>query len=190
MNHLSDLNNRGVADILIVACDGLKGLPEAITTLWPAATVQLCVVHLVRSSLKYASKKYWSPITKQLKQIYTAPTVQAAETAFQELCAEWEESYPAMIQLWRTSWEHCIPFLDYPPELRRIVYTTNAIESLNARFRQATRRRGHFPNEQAALKVLYLVITLKNRSNITGKNGRMETSTEHSRGAAQGSVDT
>lgn len=171
MNHLSDLKNRGVADILIVACDGLKGLPEAITALWPAAAVQLCVVHLVRSSLKYASKKYWGPIAKQLKQIYTAPNVQAAETAFADFCAEWEERYPAIIRLWRSSWEHFIPFLDYPPELRRIVYTTNAIESLNARFRQATRRRGHFPNEQAALKVLYLVITnpLKNRSNITGK---------------------
>jgi transposase-like protein len=104
-------------------------------------------------------------------KIYTAPNAQAAETAFADFCAEWEERYPAMIRLWRTSWEHFIPFLDYPPELRRIVYTTNAIESLNARFRQATRRRGHFPNEQAALKVLYLVLInpLKNRSNITGK---------------------
>lgn len=171
LNHLADLKNRGVEDILLVACDGLKGLPEAITTLWPAATVQLCVVHLVRASLRYASKKYWGPITKQLKQIYTAPTAGAAETAFAEFCTEWEDHYPAMIRLWRNSWEQFVPFLQYPPELRKLVYTTNAIESLNARFRQATRRRGHFPNEQAALKVLYLVIKnpLKNRSNITGK---------------------
>ena len=171
LNHLSDLKNRGVEDILLVACDGLKGLPEAITTLWPAATVQLCVVHLVRASLRYASKKYWGPITKQLKQIYTAPTPDAAQAVFAEFCAEWEDRYPAMIRLWRTSWEQFTPFLSYPPELRKLVYTTNAIESLNARFRQATRRRGHFPNEQAALKVLYLVIKnpLKNRSNITGK---------------------
>lgn len=171
LNHLSDLKNRGVADVLIVACDGLKGLPEAITTLWPAATVQLCVVHLVRASLRYASKKYWAPITKQLKTIYTAPTVAAAEAVFAEFCDEWEEMYPAMIRLWRTSWEQFVPFLDFPPELRKLVYTTNAIESLNARFRQATRRRGHFPNEQAALKILYLVIKnpLKNRSNITGR---------------------
>ncbi|RSM56892.1 IS256 family transposase [Kibdelosporangium aridum] len=171
LNHLSDLKNRGVEDILIVACDGLKGLPEAIATLWPHATVQLCVVHLVRASLRYASKKYWASITKQLKQIYTAPTPDAAEAAFAEFCAEWEDRYPAMIRLWRNSWDQFTPFLEFPPELRKLVYTTNAIESLNARFRQATRRRGHFPNEQAALKVLYLVIKnpLKNRSNITGK---------------------
>lgn len=171
MNHLADLKNRGVEDILIVACDGLKGLPEAISGLWPQAEVQLCVVHLVRASLRYASKKHWSTITKQLKLIYTAPTADAAEIVFGDFCAEWEEKYPAMIRLWRNSWEQFTPFLAYPPELRKLVYTTNAIESLNSRFRQATRRRGHFPNDQAALKVLYLVIRnpLKNRSNITGK---------------------
>ncbi|GAB3512512.1 IS256 family transposase [Amycolatopsis cihanbeyliensis] len=171
LNHLSDLKNRGVEDVLIVACDGLKGLPEAIAALWPQAEVQLCVVHLVRASLRYASKKYWSAITKRLKLIYTAPTAEAAEVEFVEFCAEWEERYPAMVRLWRNSWEQFTPFLAHPPELRRLVYTTNAIESLNARFRQATRRRGHFPNDQAALKVLYLVINnpLKNRSNITGK---------------------
>lgn len=171
LNHLSDLKNRGVEDILIVACDGLKGLPDAITALWPLAEVQLCVGHLVRASLRYASKKYWSAITKQLKLIYTAPSQEVAEAEFADFCTEWEDKYPAMIRLWRTSWEQFTPFLAYPPELRRLVYTTNAIESLNSRFRHATRRRGHFPNEQAALKVLYLVIQnpLKNRSNITGK---------------------
>lgn len=171
MNYLSDLKNRGVEDILIVACDGLKGLPDAITALWPRSEVQLCVVHLLRASLRYASKKYWSAITKRLKLIYTAPNLEVAEAEFTDFCAEWEDKYPAMIRLWRTSWEQFTPFLAYPPELRRLVYTTNAIESLNSRFRQATRRRGHFPNEQAALKVLYLVIQnpLKNRSNITGK---------------------
>lgn len=149
----------------------MKGLPEAISALWPQAEVQLCVVHLVRASLRYASKKYWPAITKRLKLIYTAPTVEAAEVEFAEFCNEWENKYPAMIRLWRHSWEQFTPFLAYPPELRKLVYTTNAIESLNSRFRQATRRRGHFPNEQAALKVLYLVIKnpLKNRSNITGK---------------------
>lgn len=171
MNHLSDLKNRGVQDVLIVACDGLKGLPEAISALWPQAEVQLCVVHLVRASLRYASKKHWSAITKRLKLIYTAPTVQAAEAEFNEFRTEWESKYPAMIRLWHNSWEQFTPFLAYPPELRKLVYTTNAIESLNSRFRQATRRRGHFPNDQAALKVLYLVIKnpLKNRSNVTGK---------------------
>ena len=171
LNHLSDLKNRGVEDILIVACDGLKGLPEAISALWPQTEVQLCVVHLVRASLRYASKKHWSTITKRLKLIYTAPTVEAAEVEFSDFCTEWDNKYPAMTRLWRNSWEQFTPFLAYPPELRKLVYTTNAIESLNSRFRQATRRRGHFPNDQAALKVLYLVINnpLKNRSNITGK---------------------
>ena len=171
MNHLADLKNRGVEDIMLVACDGLKGLPDAIAALWPAATVQLCVVHLVRASLRYASRKYWGQITRQLKAMYTAATVDAAEEYFAEFSAEWEDTYPAMIRMWRSSWEQFTPFLAYPPELRKVVYTTNAIESLNARFRQATRRRGHFPNEQAALKVLYLVIRnpLKNRSNITGR---------------------
>jgi putative transposase len=128
-------------------------------------------VHLVRASLRYAAKKYWAPITKQHKNIYTAPNSRAAEAEFARFCEEWDDAYPAMVRLWRTSWEEFIPFLEFPPELRKLVYTTNAIESLNAKFRQATRRRGHFPNEQAALKMLYLVITnpLKNRFNITGK---------------------
>ena len=125
----------------------------------------------MRASLRYASKKYWSAITKRLKLIYTAPNQETAEAEFVDFCAEWEDTYPAMIRLWRSNWEQFTPFLAYPPELRKLVYTTNAIESLNSRFRQAARRRGHFPNEQAALKVLYLVIQnpLKNRSNITGQ---------------------
>jgi putative transposase len=171
MAHLGELRNRGVGDILIVCCDGLKGLPESITATWPQASVQLCVVHLVRGSLKYASKRYWSQIAGQLKDIYTAPTVDAAKSRFDEFALEWEDRYPAMIRMWRSNWEEFIPFLSFPPAIRKIVYTTNAIESLNARFRQACRRRGHFPNDQAAMKVLYLVIRnpLKNRSNITGR---------------------
>ncbi|TCP47207.1 mutator family transposase, partial [Tamaricihabitans halophyticus] len=171
INHLSDLKPRGVEDICLIACDGLKGLPEALNTLWPAADVQLCVVHLVRASLRYASKKYWGQIAKSLKGIYTAPTLDAAQALFGEFAHEWEERYPAMIRMWRTNWENFTPFLEFPPDIRKLVYTTNQIESLNARFRQATRRRGHFPTQQAALKVLYLVIKnpLKNRTNITGK---------------------
>ncbi len=171
INHLSDLKSRGVEDICLIACDGLKGLPEALNSLWPAADVQLCVVHLVRASLRYASKRYWSQITKSLKEIYTAPTLDAAGALFDEFATEWENRYPAMIRMWRDNWENFIPFLAFPPDIRKLVYTTNQIESLNARFRQATRRRGHFPTEQAALKVLYLVIKtpLKNRTNITGK---------------------
>jgi len=171
MNVLTELRNRGVADVLICCCDGLKGLPEAIAEVWPQATVQECVVHLVRSSLRYASRKHWGSITKALRTIYTAPTIDAAEARFAEFEESWGHLYPAIIRLWRSSWEQFTPFLTFPPEIRKIIYTTNAVESLNARFRQATRRRGHFPNEQAALKVLYLVIRTpqKNRTNITGR---------------------
>jgi transposase-like protein len=148
-----------------------KGLPEAINQIWPQATVQQCVVHLVRASLRYASKGHWSQITKQLREVYTTPTEAAAEERFTEFDESWGAKYPAIIRLWRSSWEQFTPFLTFPPEIRKIIYTTNAIESLNARFRQATRRRGHLPTEQAALKVLYLVIRSphKNQANMTGK---------------------
>jgi transposase-like protein len=171
MTMLTDLRNRGVADVLIVCCDGLKGLPDAIRVTWPEATVQTCVVHLVRNSLRYASKKYWSQITKQMRAIYTAPTVEAAEVRFADFAEAWRGLYPAMIASWEAAWGEFVPFLEFPVELRTIVYTTNAIESLNARFRRAVRHRGHFPNEQAALKVLYLVATRRqaNRENMTGK---------------------
>jgi putative transposase len=159
MTMLTELKNRGVADALIVCCDGLKGLPEAIRVTWPDATVQTCVVHLVRNSLRYASKKHWQAITSGLRKIYTADTVAEAEAEarFAEFSEEWKPIYPAMIQSWENSWVEFVPFLEFPKELRQIVYTTNAIESLNARFRRAVRHRGHFPNEQAAMKVLYLV---------------------------------
>jgi putative transposase len=171
MTMLSELKNRGIADALIVCCDGLKGLPDAIRVTWPEATVQTCVVHLVRNSLRYASKKYWAQITRQLREIYTAPTVAAAEQRFEEFSTEWKPLYPALIQSWEQSWREFVPFLDYPLELRKIVYTTNAIESLNARFRRAVRHRGHFPNEQAAMKVLYLVATTRrpNRADLIGR---------------------
>jgi putative transposase len=171
MTMLTELRNRGIGDALIVCCDGLKGLPDAIRATWPDATVQTCVVHLVRNSLRYASKKHWSSITRQMRIIYTAPTVEAADAAFGEFADAWRETYPAMIRSWETSWNEFVPFLEFPTELRKIVYTTNAIESLNSRFRRSVRRRGHFPNEQAALKVLYLVATQRrpNRENMTGK---------------------
>jgi transposase-like protein len=171
MSMLTELKNRGVADALIVCCDGLKGLPDAIRVTWPDATVQTCVVHMVRNSLRYASKKHWSAITRQMRAIYTAPTVDAAQAHFVDFAETWRDTYPAMISSWENSWAEFVPFLEFPVELRKIVYTTNAIESLNARFRRAVRHRGHFPNEQAALKVLYLVATQRrpNRENLTGK---------------------
>lgn len=171
MTMLTELRNRGVADVLITCCDGLKGLPDAIRTVWPLTTVQTCVVHLVRNSLRYASKKHWPQITKGLRGIYTAPTVPAAEARFAEFAEEWGGKYPAMINSWESAWNEFVPFLEFPVELRKIVYTTNSIESLNARFRRAVRHRGHFPTDQAALKVLYLVAIerQKNRENMTGQ---------------------
>jgi putative transposase len=168
---LTELRNRGLQDALIVCCDGLKGLPESIRLTWPEATVQTCVVHMVRNSLRYSSKKHWSKITAAMREIYTAPTVAAAEARFAEFADDWEQTYPAMIQAWRSVWQEFVPFLEFPAELRKVVYTTNAIESLNARFRRAVRHRGHFPNEQSALKVLYLVATQrrKNRADLSGK---------------------
>ena len=171
MNMLTELRNRGVADALIVCCDGLQGLPDAIRATWPEATVQTCVVHLVRNSLRYASKKHWGQITRELREIYTAPTAAVAEVRFGEFAETWRATYPAMVRSWENSWGEFVPFLEFPIELRKIVYTTNAIESLNARFRRAVRHRGHFPNEQAAMKVLYLVANQRrpNRSNLVGK---------------------
>jgi putative transposase len=171
MTMLTELRNRGIGDALIVCCDGLKGLPDAIRVTWPDATVQTCIVHMVRNSLRYASKKHWGAITRQMRKIYEAPTVEAAQAHFDEFAEQWRDTYPAMIRSWETSWAEFVPFLEFPVELRKIVYTTNAVESLNARFRKAVRHRGHFPNEQAALKVLYLVATTRrpNRANMTGR---------------------
>jgi putative transposase len=168
---LTELRNRGMHDALVVCCDGLKGLPDSIRATWPQATVQTCVVHMVRNSLTYASKKHWQPITKAMREIYTASTVDVALERFKQFSDDWKQKYPAMIQSWERVWGEFVPFLEFPVELRKVVYTTNAIESLNARFRKAVRHRGHFPNEQSAMKVLYLVATTKrhNRENLTGQ---------------------
>jgi putative transposase len=144
--------------VCIVVCDGLRGLPDAIEATWPPAVVQTCIVHLLRNSFRYASRKDWSAISKDLKPVYQAPTEQAALDAFAEFSSAWEGRYPAIIKLWESAWAEFVPFLSFDPEIRTIICTTNAIESLNARFRRAVRARGHFPTEQAALKCLYLVI--------------------------------
>ena len=168
---LTELRNRGVQDTFIVCCDGLKGLPDAIRATWPLAEVQLCVVHLIRSSLRFTAKKHWGPICRELREIYTAPSEAAARARFDEFTAAWGDRYPALVATWNSAWAEFVPFLEFPVELRTIVYTTNAIESLNARFRKAVRHRSHFPNEQAAMKVLYLVANQRrpNRTNLTGK---------------------
>jgi transposase-like protein len=155
---LSELKSRGVADVCIVCCDGLTGLPDAIGVVWPAAVVQLCVVHLIRASLRYASRKYWTPLAKDLRTIYTAADQAAAAAALEAFAASWQDRYPAIIKLWRAHWAEFTPFLAFPPEVRRVIYTTNLIESMNARLRKVTRNRGQFPSEQAALKVLYLAV--------------------------------
>jgi putative transposase len=155
---LTEIKNRGVADVCIVVCDGLPGLPEAIEAAWPKALVQTCVIHLLRNSFRYASRRDWPAIAKDLKPIYTAATEAAALERFGEFAATWESRYPAIVKLWEHAWEEFTPFLRFDPEIRAIIYTTNAIESLNARFRRAVRARGHFPNEQAALKCLFLTI--------------------------------
>jgi transposase-like protein len=153
---LTEIRNRGVRDICILVCDGLTGLPDAVNQVWPEAIVQTCIVHLLRNSYKYASKKDWAAIARDLKPVYTAPSESAALDRFADFSAAWEKKYPAIIGLWERSWAEMVPFLRFHIEIRRIVCTTNAIESMNARFRRAVNARGHFPNEQAALKVLYL----------------------------------
>lgn len=155
---LSELKNRGVRDVCIVVCDGLTGLPEAIGQVWPAAITQTCIVHLLRNTYRYASKADWAALAKDLKPVYTAPSEQAALDAFAEFSAKWERKYPAIIRLWTNAWPEMVPFLQFDTEIRKIICTTNAIESLNARFRRAVNARGHFPTEQAALKVLYLTV--------------------------------
>jgi putative transposase len=168
--YLTELRNRGVEDVFMVCSDGLKGMTDAIEQVWPLAVHQQCVVHLVRASLRYTNRKDWQKITPALREIYTAPTVAAAETRLEAFADEFGDRYPAVIKLWRQSWPQFVPFLDYDHEVRKVLYTTNIIESLNARFRQAARRRGHFPTEQAAMKVLYLVVQQRRKSgSITGR---------------------
>jgi transposase-like protein len=154
---LTDLKNRGVKDTFFVVCDGLKGLPEVVTNVWPQAIVQTCIIHLIRNTFRLTSRKYWDELKRDLKPIYTAVNAAAARAAFEDLAEKWGPRYPAVIRLWDNAWSEFIPFLDYDVEIRQVICSTNAIESLNARYRRAIKARGHFPNEQAALKCLYLV---------------------------------
>ncbi len=155
---LTEIKNRGTDDVCIVVCDGLKGLPEAIEATWPLAVIQTCVLHLIRNTFRLASRRDWDKMARDLRPVYTAPTEQAAKERLNEFHATWGERYPAIKGLWDNAWAEFVPFLDYSPEIRRVIYSTNAIESLHARMRRATRARGHFTNEQAALKCLYLVV--------------------------------
>jgi putative transposase len=155
---LNDLRRRGVHDVLISCVDGLKGFPEAIEAVFPAAWVQTCIVHLIRASLRYVNYRDRKKVTSALRPIYTAPNAEAALTELERFDGEWGERYPATVNAWRTSWEHVIPFLSLPDELRKAVYTTNTIEGLHRQIRKAIKTRGHFPDEQAATKLIYLAI--------------------------------
>jgi putative transposase len=155
----NDLKTRGVEDILIAVVDGLTGLADAIEAAFPKTTVQTCLVHLIRNSLDYASWKDRKQIAAALRPIYTAVSAEAAALALEEFAAgPWGQKHPTIVQSWRRAWSHVIPFFAFPPAVRRVIYTTNAIESLHMRLRQIIKTRGHFPNDEAALKLLWLAL--------------------------------
>ena len=155
---LTELKNRGVEDILIASIDGLKGFPEAIESVFPKTQVQLCIVHLVRGSLRFVAWKERKAVARDLRTIYRAPSLEAAETALEAFSERWDERFPMISRKWRANWANLTPFFDYPPEIRKVIYTTNAIEALNAQLTKVTRKRGAFPTPEAVRKVLYLAI--------------------------------
>ena len=159
MQVLSELKQRGVQDILLCCVDGLKGFPEAIEAIYPSTTVQTCIVHLIRHSLKYVPRREREQVARDLKPIYTAVDADAAQAALEAFDDKWGSRFPVITQAWLNAWEYVTPFLAFPPEVRRVVYTTNAIEALNRQLRKAIKTKGHFPNEEAARKLIYLAIT-------------------------------
>jgi len=165
---LTDLRNRGVADILIACCDGLTGLPDAIRSIFPNTVVHTCVVHVIRNAMRFVAYGDRKKIATVMRTIYTAATLEGAELALKEFDKQWGEKYPGAIDVWKLAWDEFVPFLDYPAELRRIIYTTNAIESINFQLRKITKTRGHFPDKDAAMKLLYL--GLRNISSHRGVN--------------------
>ena len=159
MQVLTDLKQRGVRDILICCVDGLKGFPEAIEAIFPKTVVQTCVVHLIRHSLKYVPRREREQVARDLKPIYTAVDADAAQAALEAFDEKWGKRFPVITQAWLSAWEYVTPFLAFPPEVRRVIYTTNAIEALNRQLRKAIKTKGHFPNEDAARKLIYLALT-------------------------------
>ena len=155
---MTELKNRGVADTLIAAVDGLKGFPEAINSVFPKAQIQTCIVHLVRHSLRFVPWKDRKEVAADLKAVYRAETVEVAQENLREFEAKWDGKYPTIGQSWRRNWEQIIPFLAYPQEIRKVIYTTNAIKSLNRSLRKAVKARGHFPSDEAATKLPFLAI--------------------------------
>lgn len=155
---VTELKNRGVQDIFIACVDGLKGFPEAIEAVFPKTQVQLCIVHMVRNSLRYVSWKQRKEVAADLKVIYQAATAEQAEINLTAFAAKWDDAHPTISQSWRRNWERIIPFFAYPAEIRKVIYTTNAIESLNMSLRKVTKNRGSFPNDEAMFKLLYLAL--------------------------------
>ncbi len=155
---LTELKNRGVKDMFIICVDGLKGLPEAIEAVYPQAQVQLCMVHMVRHSLKYVSWKQRKEVASDLKAIYRAATAEQASMHLEAFARKWDERYPTISVSWRNNWERIVPLFGYPPDIRKVIYTTNAVESLNMSLRKVTKNRGSFPSDEAAFKLLYLAL--------------------------------
>jgi putative transposase len=158
MQVLTDLKTRGVRDILICCVDGLTGFPEAIEAIFPETTVQTCIVHLIRSSLRYVPRREREQVARDLKPIYTAKDADTAQSELEAFDEKWGKRFPVITQAWLNAWEHVIPFLAFPPEVRRVIYTTNAIEALNRQLRKAIKTKGSFPNEDAARKLVYLAL--------------------------------
>jgi transposase-like protein len=155
---VTELKNRGVQDIFVACVDGLKGFPEAIGAVFPHTAVQLCIVHMVRHSLNYVPWKRRAEVAADLKRVYTATTADEAEQRLGEFEEKWDKDYLPIGQSWRRNWERIIPFFDFPPEIRKVIYTTNAIESVNYSLRKLTKHRGAFPNDEALVKLLYLAL--------------------------------
>ena len=155
---LTDIRNRGVKDIFIACVDGLKGFPETIENVFPETAVQLCIVHLVRASLTYVGWKQRKEVAKDLREIYHSATAFDAEVQLDLFAGKWDRTSPMVSQVWRRNWERITPFFAYPPEIRKVIYTTNAIESLNMSLRKIIKMRGSFPNDEAAFKLLYLAL--------------------------------
>jgi transposase-like protein len=168
MKVFNDLKTRGVGDILIAVTDGLKGMPEALATVYPATTLQTCIVHLIRNSLDYASWKDRKLLAAAIRPIYTAASAEAAEAELEAFAqGPWGARFPTVVAAWRRAWDRVIPFFAFPPSIRRVIYTTNAIESINARLRKIIKTRGHFPSDDAASKLIWLALR-----NITADWGR------------------
>ena len=167
---LTELKERGVSDILIACVDGLKGFPEAIATVFPETLVQLCVVHQIRNSLRYVGWQNQKRFTSEIKEIYRAPSMEAAEAALERLEATWSERYPQAVKSWRANWANLSTYFQFPVELRRMIYTTNAVESVHRQFRKVTKTRGAFPTDDALRKMLYLA-TLDLRRSLRAKQG-------------------